>query len=47
MIVILLIIIVCVLLFGKEETKSGIISLIAVLFVLGLIGMLANACGML
>jgi hypothetical protein len=47
MIVLLLIIIACVLLFGKEETKSGIISLIAVLFVLGLIGMLANACGML
>lgn len=47
MIVFLLIIIACVLLFGKEETKSGIISLIAVLFVLGLIGMLANACGML
>lgn len=47
MIVFLLIVIACVLLFGKEETKSGIISLIAVLFVLGLIGMLANACGML
>lgn len=47
MIVLLLIIIACVLLFGKEETKSGIVSLIAVLFVLGLIGMLANACGML
>lgn len=47
MIVLLLIIIACVLLFGKEETKSGIISLIAVLFVFGLIGMLANACGML
>lgn len=47
MIVLLLIIIACILLFGKEETKSGIISLIAVLFVLGLIGMLANACGML
>nr|DAL94218.1 MAG TPA: hypothetical protein [Caudoviricetes sp.]DAZ83987.1 MAG TPA: hypothetical protein [Caudoviricetes sp.] len=47
MIVLLLIVIACVLLFGKEETKSGIISLIAVLFVLGLIGMLANACGML
>lgn len=47
MIVFLLIVIACVLLFGKEETKNGIISLIAVLFVLGLIGMLANACGML
>ena len=47
MIVLLLIVIACVLLFGKEETKSGIIGLIAVLFVLGLIGMLANACGML
>lgn len=47
MIVLLLIVIACVLLFGKEETKRGIISLIAVLFVLGLIGMLANACGML
>lgn len=47
MIVLLLIVIACVLLFGKEETKSGIISLIAVLFVLGLIGMLANALGML
>lgn len=47
MIVLLLVVIACVLLFGKEETKSGIISLIAVLFVLGLIGMLANACGML
>ena len=47
MVVLLLIIIACVLLFGKEETKSGIISLIAVLFILGLVGMLASACGFL
>lgn len=47
MIVLLLIIIACVLLFGKDETKNGIISLIAVLFILGLVGMLASACGFL
>lgn len=47
MVVLLLIIIACVLLFGKDETKNGIISLIAVLFVLGLVGMLASACGFL
>lgn len=47
MVVLLLIIIACVLLFGKEETKSGIISLFAVILMLGLIAMVANACGLL
>lgn len=47
MIVLLLIIIACVLLFGKEETKSGIVSLFAVILILGVVAMLANACGLL
>ena len=47
MIVILLIIIACVLLFGKEETKSGIASLIGTIIILGIIATIANACGLL
>lgn len=47
MIAILLIIIVCVLLFGKEETKSGIASLIGVIIMLAIIAMIASACGFL
>lgn len=47
MVVILLIIIACVLLFGKEETKGGIASLIGVIVMLGIIAMIANACGLL
>lgn len=47
MIVLLLIIIACVLLFGKEETKSGIGAIIVTLFVMGLFGMLLDSCGML
>lgn len=47
MVVILLIIIACVLLFGKEETKSGIASLIGVIVMLGIIAMIASACGFL
>lgn len=47
MVVLLLIIIACVLLFGKEETKSGIAGLIGVIIMFGLIAMVANACGLL
>lgn len=45
MIVILLIIIVCVLLFGKDATKSGIGSLLGGILFLAIIAMIASACG--
>lgn len=47
MITILLIIIACVLLFGKDETKNGIIALIGTIVVFAIIAMIANACGLL
>ena len=47
MVVILLIIIACVLLFGKEETKSGIAGLIGTIIICAIIAMIANACGFL
>lgn len=47
MIVILLIIIACVLLFGKDETKDGIIALIGTIIVFAIIAVIANACGFL
>lgn len=45
MIVILLIIIVCVLLFGKDATKSGIGSLLSGILFLAIIATIASACG--
>ncbi len=45
MIVLLLLIIACVLLFGKENTKNGIVSIIATILMLALIAVLADACG--
>jgi hypothetical protein len=47
MITILLIIIACVLLFGKDETKGGIVALIGTIVVFAVIAMIANACGLL
>lgn len=47
MIVILLIIIACVLLFGKDETKDGIIALIGTIIIFAIVAMIANACGLL
>ena len=47
MITIVLIIIACVLLFGKDETKDGIIALIGTIVVFAIIAMIANACGFL
>lgn len=47
MITILLIIIACVLLFGKDETKDGIIALIGTIIVFAIIAVIANACGFL
>lgn len=47
MVVILLIIIACVLLFGKDETKDGIIALIGTIIVFAIIAVIANACGFL
>ena len=47
MVVILLIIIACVLLFGKEETKSGIAGLIGTIIIFAIIATIANACGLL
>ncbi len=45
MIVVLLIIIVCVLLFGAEKTKENIKVLLLSFLVLGLIAMLLQSCG--
>jgi uncharacterized membrane protein len=45
MIVLLLIIIACVLLFGKDQTKDGIVALIGTIIVLAVVAMLASACG--
>ena len=45
MIVLLLLIIACVLLFGKENTKNGIVSIIGTILMLALIAVLADACG--
>lgn len=45
MIVMLLIIIVCVLLFGKDATKSGIGSLLSGILFLAMIAMIASSCG--
>lgn len=51
MITILLLIIVCILLFGSEKTKTSIIALIGTLvtmaLALGLLGFLMSACGLL
>jgi hypothetical protein len=47
MITILLIIIACVLLFGKDETKDGIIALIGTIIIFAIIAMITNACGLL
>ena len=45
MIVLLLLIIACVLLFGQENTKNGIVSIIGTILMLALIAVLADACG--
>ena len=45
MIVILLIIIVCVLLFGKDATKSGIGSLLGGILFLAIISIIASSYG--
>ena len=47
MIVFLLIIIACVMLFGKEQTKAGIGLIIGAFIVLGIFGSLLNSCGLL
>ena len=45
MITLLLIIIACVLLFGREETKSAIAAIIITIFALAIIAMFASVCG--
>lgn len=45
MIVILLLIIACCLLFGKEATKNGISDIIGVLVFLLIIGAIVGSCG--
>lgn len=40
MVVLLLIMIVCILLFGKEEVKTGCLALVATIIILGIIGSL-------
>lgn len=45
MIVILLIIIVCVLLFGKDATKSGIGALLEGILFLAFFAVIASSCG--
>ena len=44
MIIILLVIIVCVLLFGKENTKSGIVGIVGAVILLGLLGSCLGSC---
>lgn len=45
MIALLLLIIVCVLLFGKDETKSAIGAILGIILILAVFAMLASACG--
>lgn len=47
MIVVLLIIIACVMLFGKEQTKAGIGLIIGAFFALGFLGSLLQSCDLL
>lgn len=46
MVILLLIIIASVLLFGAQNTKNGIWTIIIIFIFLGIIGTIANSCGL-
>lgn len=45
MVVFLLIVIVCIMLFGKDEVKSTAVGIVGAILVLALFGMLLGSCG--